>query len=115
MLANAGCGFVKRFLDQDFDEVRHVVDTNITGTIYLLRKVGREMRDRGQGRILINGSIAGFMPGTYQAVYNGTKAFIGSYSSRPSPAARATIGERKLTYLLKGRSSRPSPASSWLP
>jgi len=29
---------------------------------------------------LITGSIAGFMPGTYQAVYNGTKAFIDSFS-----------------------------------
>jgi short-subunit dehydrogenase len=38
------------------------------------------MRARGQGRILITGSIAGFMPGTFQAVYNGTKAFIDSFS-----------------------------------
>ncbi len=38
------------------------------------------MRARGQGRILITGSIAGFMPGTYQAVYNGTKAFLDSFS-----------------------------------
>ncbi|MBV9957452.1 MAG: SDR family NAD(P)-dependent oxidoreductase, partial [Acidobacteria bacterium] len=56
------------------------VDTNITGTIYLIQQVGREMRARGQGRILITGSIAGFMPGTYQAVYNGTKAFLDSFS-----------------------------------
>jgi NAD(P)-dependent dehydrogenase (short-subunit alcohol dehydrogenase family) len=33
------------------------------------------MRSRGEGRILLTGSIAGFMPGTYQAVFNGTKAF----------------------------------------
>ena len=32
------------------------------------------------GRILITGSIAGFIPGTYQAVYNGTKAFMDSFS-----------------------------------
>jgi short-subunit dehydrogenase len=57
-----------------------VIDTNITGTIYLIQKVGRDMRSRGQGRILITGSIAGFMPGTFQAVYNGTKAFIDSFS-----------------------------------
>ena len=38
------------------------------------------MRARGQGRILMTGSIAGFMPGTYQAVYNGTKAFMDSFS-----------------------------------
>jgi short-subunit dehydrogenase len=80
LLANAGRGLGKGFLDQDFDEVRHVVDTNITGTIYLIQKVGRDMRARGAGRILITGSIAGFIPGTYQAVYNGTKAFIDSFS-----------------------------------
>jgi short-subunit dehydrogenase len=38
------------------------------------------MRARGAGRILVTGSIAGFMPGTYQAVYNGTKAFIDSFA-----------------------------------
>jgi short-subunit dehydrogenase len=38
------------------------------------------MRNRGDGKIMIVGSIAGFMPGTYQAVYNGTKAFLDSFS-----------------------------------
>lgn len=80
LLANAGRGLGKGFLDQDFDAARHVVETNITGTIYLIQKVGREMRSRNEGKILITGSIAGFMPGTYQAVYNGTKAFLDSFS-----------------------------------
>ena len=62
------------------DDIRHVIDTNITGTLYLAQLVGRGMRDRGQGRILFTGSIAGFMPGTFQAVYNGTKAFVDSFS-----------------------------------
>jgi short-subunit dehydrogenase len=34
----------------------------------------------GKGRILITGSEAGFVPGTFHAVYNGTKAFIDSFS-----------------------------------
>jgi uncharacterized protein len=80
LLANAGHGLGHAFLDQDFAQARHVIDTNITGTIYLIQKVGRDMRSRGEGRILITGSIAGFMPGTFQAVYNGTKAFIDSFS-----------------------------------
>ncbi|CAO3428931.1 SDR family NAD(P)-dependent oxidoreductase [Azospirillum doebereinerae] len=80
LLANAGHGLGHGFLDQDFADARHVIDTNITGTLYLIQKIGRGMRDRKQGRILITGSIAGFMPGTYQAVYNGTKAFIDSFS-----------------------------------
>ncbi len=76
LLANAGRGLGRGFLDQDFKEWERVVDTNITGTLYLLQKVARGMRAAGRGRILITGSIAGFMPGTYQAVYNGTKAFL---------------------------------------
>src|SRR3954453_13635294 len=65
LLANAGRGLGRAFLDQDFDEIRHVIETNVTGTVYLVQKVGREMRARGHGRILITGSIAGFMSGTY--------------------------------------------------
>ena len=80
LLANAGRGLGKGFLDQDFNDVRRVIDTNVTGTLYLIHKVGRDMRARGRGRILITGSIAGFMPGTYQAVYNASKAFLDSFS-----------------------------------
>jgi short-subunit dehydrogenase len=80
LLANAGRGLGKGFLEQDFDRVLGVVNTNITGTLYLIQKVGRDMRKQGGGKILITGSIAGFMPGTYQAVYNASKAFLDSFS-----------------------------------
>jgi uncharacterized protein len=80
LLANAGHGLGHAFLDEDFADIQHVIDTNITGTTYLVQKVGREMRDRHQGRILITGSIAGYVPGTFSAVYNGTKAFIDSFA-----------------------------------
>lgn len=80
LLANAGRGLGRGFLDQEFGEIQRVVDTNITGTLHLLHKVGDAMRQRERGRILITGSIAGFIPGTYQAVYNGSKAFLDSFS-----------------------------------
>ncbi|AXK82287.1 SDR family NAD(P)-dependent oxidoreductase [Pseudolabrys taiwanensis] len=80
LIANAGRGLGKAFLDQDWKDARYVIDTNVTGTLYLIQKVGRDMRTAGDGKILITGSIAGFMPGTYQAVYNGTKAFLDSFS-----------------------------------
>jgi uncharacterized protein len=80
LLANAGRGLGHAFLDQDFADVMRVVNTNVVGTLYLLHKVGQDMRQRGEGRILITGSIAGFMPGTYQAVYNGTKALLDSFA-----------------------------------
>ncbi len=80
LLANAGRGLGHAFLDQDFGNARQVVDTNITGTIYLIHKVGNDMRRRNSGKILITGSIAGFTPGSFQAVYNGTMAFLNSFS-----------------------------------
>jgi short-subunit dehydrogenase len=80
LLANAGRGLGKAFLDQHIEDIRHVIDTNITGTVYLIHKIGRDMRRDGKGRILITGSIAGLMPGTFQAVYNGTKAFLDNFS-----------------------------------
>jgi len=80
LIANAGHGQGHAFLDQDFKDVRHVIDTNVTGTLYLLQQVGRTMRQQRSGRILITGSIGGYMPGTYQAVYNSTKAFIDSFA-----------------------------------
>src|SRR5919202_5430237 len=100
LLANAGHGLGHGFLDQDFHEVRHVIDTNITGTLYLIQKVGREMRARDKGRILITGSIAGFMPGTYQAVYNGTKAFLDSFSFALRAELRGT--EVSVSCLMPG-------------
>jgi uncharacterized protein len=93
LLANAGHGLGHAFLDQDFDDVRHVIDTNITGTIYLIQLAARQMRDRNTGRILITGSIAGFIPGTYQAVYNASKAFLDSFSF----ALRAELKESGVT------------------
>src|SRR5262249_18406166 len=79
LIANAGRGLGGAFLDQDFDEARQVIDTNITGTIYLIYDVGNDMRARGRGRILVTGFIARVVPGMYQAVYNGTKAFLDSF------------------------------------
>jgi len=80
LVANAGRGLGNAFLDQRFEDVLRVVETNVTGTLYLIHKVGRDMRTRGRGRILVVGSIAGYIPGTYQAVYNGSKAFLDSFA-----------------------------------
>jgi short-subunit dehydrogenase len=80
LFANAGVGLGRDFLSQEFEQWRRVIDTNITGTLALIQPVAQQMRSQGRGKILITGSIAGLMPGTFQAVYNGTKAFLESFS-----------------------------------
>jgi short-subunit dehydrogenase len=81
LLANAGgIGLGHAFLDQEWSDIQRVIDTNVDGTLHLVHYVGRDMRRRGSGRILVTGSIAGLMPGSYQAVYNGTKALLDSFA-----------------------------------
>jgi short-subunit dehydrogenase len=55
LMANAGRSLGHGFLDQDFDDARRVVDTNITGTICLVHEIGNMMRSRGEGRIMLTG------------------------------------------------------------
>jgi short-subunit dehydrogenase len=80
LCANAGHGLGHAFLDQEPDDWRHVIDTNITGTLYLLQRVLKPMIARNSGKVLVTGSIAGFMPGSFNAVYNGTKAFVDNFT-----------------------------------
>jgi uncharacterized protein len=80
LVANAGHGLGHGFLDQSPEEWQHVIATNITGTLLLIHPIAKAMRARGEGRILITGSIAGHLSGSFQAVYNGSKAFIDSFA-----------------------------------
>lgn len=101
LVANAGTGTGGAFLEQDVPSWRHAVDTNVTGTIYLIQKVLAEMVARDDGKILVTGSIAGYVPGSYNAIYNATKAFIDNFTE----ALRNEIQESKgvtLTTLMPG-------------
>lgn len=80
LCANAGVGTGGAFLEQEFGNWEHSVNTNITGTIYLLQEVLKQMVQRGEGKVLVTGSIAGYIPGSYNAVYNATKAFIDNFT-----------------------------------
>jgi short-subunit dehydrogenase len=80
LMANAGHGLGRSFLAQDFSEILHVINTNITGTLHLIQHVARGMVARARGRILITGSVSGLQPGSFEAVYAASKAFIDSFS-----------------------------------
>jgi uncharacterized protein len=105
LFANAGRGLGRDFLDQDFNEWRRVIDTNITGTLRLVQLLGKRMRSRASGKILITGSIAGLMPGTFQAVYNGSKAFLDSFALALNEELRDT--GIHVTCLMPGPTETP--------
>jgi short-subunit dehydrogenase len=81
LVANAGHGLGHGFLDQGAEEWMHVLNTNITGTLLLIQPIVQRMVERGEGKVLITGSVAGHMAGSFQAVYNGSKAFIDSFAA----------------------------------
>ena len=71
LIANAGHGLGDAFLTQKWEDIAHVIDTNVKGTVSLVHKIGGNMVLRDEGRILVTGA--------YQLVYNSTKAFVNDF------------------------------------
>ena len=77
---NAGIGMGGAFAtDTDLEQELRIVDLNCRSTVHLAKLLLRDMVMRDAGRLLITSSIAATMPGSFQAVYNGSKAFIDSF------------------------------------
>jgi Short-chain dehydrogenases of various substrate specificities len=100
LLANAGHGLGDAFLDQAWKDIAHVIHTNVTGTTWLLHQIGQRMRSRNAGRILVTGSIAGHIPGSFQLVYNSTKSYIDYFCFGLRNELKAT--EVVITCLMPG-------------
>jgi short-subunit dehydrogenase len=84
---NAGVGAGGAFVagshpsghDTDLVDELRIIDLNIRSTIHLAKHVLADMVRRNSGKVLVTSSIASTMPGSYQAVYNGSKSFIQSW------------------------------------
>ncbi|MBV8971498.1 MAG: SDR family NAD(P)-dependent oxidoreductase [Sphingomonadaceae bacterium] len=79
LAANAGFGLGGRFTETDVNVEFDMIAVNVISTTQLVKHVAQQMAARRQGRILITGSIAGIMPGSFQSVYNGTKAYLDNW------------------------------------
>lgn len=87
---NAGVGQGGAFVDTDLADEIAIIDLNITSTVRLAKRLLRDMVARGEGRMLISSSIASTMPGSYQAVYNASKAFLQSFGVAVRDELRGT-------------------------
>lgn len=81
LVNDAGQGVYGLFRDNDLERELDIVHLNICATVILTKHFLKEMVSRGDGRILNLGSVAGKLPGPWQAVYHATKAFILSFTT----------------------------------
>lgn len=80
LVNNAGIGTQGRFTDTDLDTERDELQLNVVTPTVLTKLFGREMSERGHGKILNVASSAAFQPGPFMAVYYASKAYVLSFS-----------------------------------
>lgn len=78
LVNNAGFGDWSGYLDADWHKVAAMMQVNMVSLAELAYRFGRDMRDRGHGRILNVASVAATMAGPWMATYFATKAFVRS-------------------------------------
>ena len=66
--------------ESSIEQARSIFDTNFFGIVRMTRAVVPHMRRQGQGRIINIGSIFGFLPAPYMALYAATKHAVEGYS-----------------------------------
>lgn len=81
LVNDAGQGVYGMFKDNDIERELDIIHLNICATVILTKHFVQQMINRGEGRILNLGSVAGKLPGPWQAVYHATKAFVLSFTT----------------------------------
>ncbi|WP_018971963.1 oxidoreductase [Rudaea cellulosilytica] len=66
--------------ESSIEQAQAIFDTNFFGTVRMTRAVVPYMRRQGSGRIINIGSVLGFLPMPYGALYAATKHAIEGYS-----------------------------------
>lgn len=78
---NAGVGVGGEFArETDLQDELNIINLNVVSSVHLAKRVVKDMVERGKGKILFTSSIAGIMPGPFEAVYAASKAFLQSFS-----------------------------------
>ncbi|QPF89506.1 oxidoreductase [Bradyrhizobium commune] len=81
LVNNAGFGVAPAGAEESsLDQARAIFETNFFGLVRMTRAVVPHMRRRGSGRIINIGSVLGFLPMPYGALYAATKHAVEGYS-----------------------------------
>ena len=73
LINNAGAGKTGPMVDVPLDDVRHVFEVNVFGTLAVTQAAAPKMIAKGSGRIIIVSSIAGVMSGPSFGPYSMSK------------------------------------------
>ena len=66
--------------ESSIEQARSIFETNFFGIVRMTRAVVPHMRHQGGGRIINIGSVLGFLPAPYMALYAATKHAVEGYS-----------------------------------
>jgi NAD(P)-dependent dehydrogenase (short-subunit alcohol dehydrogenase family) len=81
LVNNAGFGVAPGAAEESsIEQAQSIFDTNFFGVMRMTRAVLPHMRARGSGRIINIGSVLGFLPMPYGALYAATKHAIEGYT-----------------------------------
>ncbi|HWC30262.1 MAG TPA: oxidoreductase [Dehalococcoidia bacterium] len=81
LVNNAGVGVAPAGAEESsIEQAQSIFDTNFFGVVRMTRAVLPHMRLQGRGRIINIGSVLGFLPMPYGALYAATKHAIEGYS-----------------------------------
>lgn len=94
LVNDAGQGVYGLFKDNDLERELDIIHLNICATVILTKHFAKQMAARGSGKVLNLGSVAGKLPGPWQAVYHATKAFVLSFTS----AVREEMSDTGVTF-----------------
>lgn len=100
LVNNAGQGVYGQFDQTDIDRELRIIDLNIASLVILTKCFLTDMKARNSGKILNLASIASKMPGPWQAVYHGTKAFVLSFTEAVREETKGT--DITITALMPG-------------
>jgi NAD(P)-dependent dehydrogenase (short-subunit alcohol dehydrogenase family) len=81
LVNNAGFGVAPAGAEESsIAQAQAIFDTNFFGMVRMIRAVVPHMRRQGRGRIINIGSVVGFLPAPYMALYSATKHAVAGYS-----------------------------------
>ncbi|CAM3907757.1 SDR family oxidoreductase [Mucilaginibacter galii] len=80
LVNDAGQGLYGEFKDTDINRELSIIDLNIASLVILTKQFLQDMVARNEGKILQLASVASKLPGPWQSVYHGTKAFVLSFT-----------------------------------